>query len=129
MNPTSGLRRHPREPIVARVRVSWAPSGGITQYVMCNAVDISESGLRINSKEALPVGQYVHFQIDGMGLRGPASVRSCCRNTAKHEDRARVFQRRQVEETGSGAEAGRLIQRPAAARRLSGKAELNSNVI
>ncbi len=85
MNPTSGLRRHPREPIVARVRVSWAPSGGITQYVMCNAVDISESGLRINSKEALPVGQYVHFQIDGMGLRGPASVRSCSRNTAKHE--------------------------------------------
>ena len=85
MHPGNRLRRHPRQPLVGRVRVSWAPNGGITQYVLCNALDISESGLRINSSEALPVGQYVHIQIDTLGLRGPASVRSCTRNSVKNE--------------------------------------------
>ena len=79
------IRRHPREAIAGRVRVSWAPAGGPTQYLVCNAVDISESGLRISSKEALPVGQYIHFQFDGAGLRGPASVRSCCRTSIRNE--------------------------------------------
>ena len=79
------LRRHPREPIAGRVRLSWSPPGGITQYVVCNAVDISESGLRVESAEALPVGQYVHVQVDTAGLRGNASVRSCARNSIRHE--------------------------------------------
>jgi len=79
------LRRHPREPLAGRVRISWAPPGGQTQYVVCMGLDISESGLRISSKEALPVGQYVHLQIDELGLRGPASVRSCSRTSIRHE--------------------------------------------
>lgn len=85
MSPGNRLRRHPREPIAARVRISWVPPGGATQYVIGNALDISESGMRIKSAEALPVGQYVHFQLDGVQFRGPASVRSCTRSTAKHE--------------------------------------------
>jgi hypothetical protein len=85
MNPVNGLRRHPREPIAGRVRITWAPAGGLTQYVLCNAVDISESGLRINSTEALTVGQYVHLQMESVGLRGAASVRSCNRNSVRHE--------------------------------------------
>lgn len=79
------LRRHPREPIRGRVRVTWSPPNGSSQYVVCDAVDISESGLRISSKEALPVGQYVHMQVDALGLRGPASVRSCNHTKQRHE--------------------------------------------
>lgn len=41
--------------------------------------------MRINSAEPLQVGQYIHFQLDGIQFRGPASVRSCTRSTAKHE--------------------------------------------
>lgn len=67
------------------MRISWAPPGGVTQCLVCNAIDISESGLRISSKEALPVGQYVHFQFDTAGLRGSASVRACCRNSIRNE--------------------------------------------
>jgi hypothetical protein len=67
------------------VRVSWTPPGGLTQYVLGNAVDISETGIRISSTEALPVGQYVHLQIESAGLRGTASVRSCNRTSIRHE--------------------------------------------
>jgi PilZ domain len=82
---SGNLRRHPRESIAGRVRIAWAPAGGITQYLVCSAVDISEAGLRISSKEALPVGQYIHFQFDTAGLRGSASVRSCTRNSRHNE--------------------------------------------
>lgn len=71
------MRRHQREPLATRVRVSWTPPGGATQYMICNSVDISESGLRIMGKERLTVGQYVHIQVDAYNLRGQASVRSC----------------------------------------------------
>lgn len=85
MNPGNRLRRHPREPINGRVRISWVPAGGITQYVMCHAMDISESGMRINCAEVLPVGQFVHFQLEPVGFRGPASVRSCTRNAVRND--------------------------------------------
>src|SRR5262245_48304462 len=80
-----GMRRHAREPITGRVRISWAGPGGITQYLVCNAVDISESGLRISASESLTVGQYVYVQIDTLSLRANASVRSCIRRAMRCE--------------------------------------------
>ena len=79
------LRRHQREPISGRVRITWSPAAGQAQYVVCEAMDISETGVRISSKEALPVGQYVQMQIDALGMRGPASVRSSRHASLRHE--------------------------------------------
>jgi hypothetical protein len=74
-----------REAVGGRVRISWVPAGGLTQYIVCNAVDISESGMRVASPEPLPVGQYVHVQFDSIGLRGNASVRCCLRKSVRHQ--------------------------------------------
>jgi hypothetical protein len=85
MSIRHGLRRHDREQITGRVRISWTPPGGLTQYLIGNALDISESGIRVSVTESLPIGQYVYIELERHGLRGNASVRSCIRRSVKTE--------------------------------------------
>jgi hypothetical protein len=90
------------------VRVSWTPPGGLTQYVLGNAVDISETGIRNSSTEALPVGQYVHLQIESAGLLRYRVGTLMQPNFDPARDRARVFEWRPVETAGDGSPAGWL---------------------
>lgn len=85
MSGRQGLRRHERERIAGRVRISWTPPGGQTQYLLGTAMDISESGIRVSVPEPLPIGQYVYLELERHGFRGNASVRSCIRRSLKTE--------------------------------------------
>jgi len=59
-----------------------------------NAVDISETGIRNSSTEALPVGQYVHLQIESAGLLRYRVGTLMQPNFDPARDRARVLERR-----------------------------------
>lgn len=79
MLPASRLRRHARFELDTRVRLSWVTADGLTPSLVCRAVDISEMGMRLISREPIVVRQYVSFQVESLQLSGTASVRSCIR--------------------------------------------------
>lgn len=72
-----GLRRHRRELLEAKVRVSWLGEAGGVNEVLCPCLDISESGLAVLSRHPVQRGSLVGVEIVGRGFRGSASVRSC----------------------------------------------------
>lgn len=71
------LRRQTRVPLNARVKLLWTGDNGQPCYCMATAVNISESGLRLESNHAVPVRSYVNFQVENTDVQGSASVRSC----------------------------------------------------
>ena len=52
--------------------------------MICRAIDLSESGMRVESTEPLPVGAYVNFRFQKVEFEGSASVRSCSRPKARY---------------------------------------------
>jgi hypothetical protein len=79
-----GLRRHSRSEIDHKVRLMWTGEGGQNFYARGRCVDISQSGMRVDSPEPIPVRSYVSFQFDGTRFEGSASVRSCSRKGLRH---------------------------------------------
>ena len=73
------LRRQMRIPLNAQVRLVWTGETGEPCYAMAKAMNISESGLRLESKHAMAVRSYVNFQVENSDVQGSASVRSCQR--------------------------------------------------
>ncbi|MEZ5402046.1 MAG: PilZ domain-containing protein [Bryobacteraceae bacterium] len=78
-----GLRRHARWETDRKIRLMWTESGQ-TMYARARCIDISESGMRVESPEPIPVRTYVSFQVDGTMFEGQASVRSCVRKGLRH---------------------------------------------
>ncbi|MCC6591097.1 MAG: PilZ domain-containing protein [Bryobacterales bacterium] len=71
------LRRQTRIPLNARVKLLWTGENGQACFCMAQAVNISESGLRLESDHAVPLRSYVNFQVENSDVQGSASVRSC----------------------------------------------------
>ena len=69
-------RRHDRIPYNGPIRIAWETENGELRYAMGKCVDISESGLRIELPEPVPVRSYVTLRADGINLSARASVRS-----------------------------------------------------
>jgi hypothetical protein len=57
----------------------WRDTRGEDKFVRAKALDISESGLRVQLPEALPRQTYVALSASNLGLVGHASVRHCTR--------------------------------------------------
>ena len=74
---TERLRRQTRVPLNARVKLLWTGDNGEPCFCVATAVNISESGLRLESNHAVPLRSYVNFQVEGTDVKGSASVRSC----------------------------------------------------
>ncbi len=62
----------------------WTSDAGQTLYARALCIDISESGMRVDSPEPITVRSFVSFQMDGVKFEGSASVRSCWRKGLRH---------------------------------------------
>lgn len=80
----SNLRRHERKPFPASIRVGWQDRLGNDKSVMTRSFDISETGLRFELHEALPLRSGVMVRGDKLGLQTRATVRFCERKGGKY---------------------------------------------
>jgi hypothetical protein len=78
------LRRHQRAPHPAKVRISWIHPDGLPRFAQARCCDISESGVRIEVPEPLPVRSNLLLHSDQMKLAGPAVVKHVTRLGAKY---------------------------------------------
>jgi hypothetical protein len=77
--PRHDLRRQDRRKCDHSVTVLWRDSRGEEKFVNAKAVDICESGLRLQMPEELPRQAYLMLRALKLGLSGHASVRHCTR--------------------------------------------------
>jgi hypothetical protein len=78
------LRRHDRTVVTAPVELNWTDARGMEKYITGQIIDVSESGMRIQTREALAKQTYVTLRADQIGLHGRASVRTCSKQGTKH---------------------------------------------
>lgn len=78
------LRRHLRSEFNSPVQLSWTDRNGNEQRVSARIVDISETGVRVESPEPLVPGVYVSFRAERLRLQGSASVRVCKKQGTKY---------------------------------------------
>ena len=64
-------------PANAAASLSWIDAQGNKQFVNAAVINISESGIRVESRAPLKAQTYVTIQSKELGLNGQASVRSC----------------------------------------------------
>ena len=74
-----GRRRHPRTPFHEIVRLSWEDSAGHRCTARGKAIDRSNSGLMLETTEAIETRTFVQVQVERYGLVGMARVRHCTR--------------------------------------------------
>ena len=79
MEARHDLRRQDRRPCDHNVTVMWRDLRGADKFVHTKALDICESGLRLQMPEALPRQTYLALSATKLGLMGHASVRHCTR--------------------------------------------------
>jgi hypothetical protein len=64
--------------------VVWKDRAGEDKFINGRALDISESGMRIEVSEPMEKQTYVTLQCVSLGLHGTASVRTCTRKGMKY---------------------------------------------
>jgi hypothetical protein len=69
------VRRHFRSPYLGPVRLFWNDAGGHTKYTQALCLDISESGLRVDTAEPVPTSTRVSVRADHIDFAGTAVVR------------------------------------------------------
>ena len=80
---TKDIRRHHRIPYVGPVRLSWEDQGR-AKFIMAKCVDISETGLRVEVSEPIPIRTNLQLRAERINLGGSASVKHCVRYGAKY---------------------------------------------
>ncbi len=78
------LRRHPRTPYACPVRISWQDSSGAERWARGKCVDISETGLRIELQDEIPIRTSVVLSAESLGISGSAVVKNVSRRGLKH---------------------------------------------
>jgi hypothetical protein len=77
-------RRHPRLVPGARVEAYWQDGQGVSRCTQGRCLDISESGLRMETIEPIPVRTYINLRVDKFQMHGSASVRHSVRRSGKY---------------------------------------------
>ena len=77
------MRRQDRIEVAVPVDVMWTDRQGHERFATASAIDISESGMRIQVPAALLERSYVRLRADRIALAGSASVRSCVKKGTK----------------------------------------------
>ncbi len=70
-------RREKRQQFDAEVSISWRDAGGLRQFCSVRGLDVSDSGLRVESPEPVAAGSFVHVHAENRGFGGTAIVRYC----------------------------------------------------
>ena len=84
MDNKGDLRRHHRTPVMAQVELNWTDARGTEKFITGEIIDVSESGMRIRTREPLTRQMYVTLRAERIGLHGRASVRTCAKQGTKH---------------------------------------------
>jgi hypothetical protein len=82
MGTRHDLRRQQRRPCEHNVTVTWHDARGDHKFAIARALDICESGIRLQLPEPPPLHTYVTLRATKLGLLGNASVRHCARTAA-----------------------------------------------
>ena len=79
MGTRHDLRRQERRPCSQDITVIWRDASGDSKFAIVKAVDICETGIRMQMPESLALHTYVTVRAKKLGLLGNASVRHCFR--------------------------------------------------
>lgn len=82
--PNSELRKHPRRPASHRLLLSWIDGQNVNRMTRAKCVDISQSGMQIESPDAIEVRSYITFRDERSKMSGSGSVRYCFRKGLKY---------------------------------------------
>ena len=74
------FRKHARQPLDGRLRISWQDANGATRQCNGRIVDASESGFRIVLPERLELRSYVYLRVERYNFKTMACVRYCVRS-------------------------------------------------
>ena len=78
------VRRHSRVPLIGPVRVSWEDQRGEARFAPARCIDVSESGMRLESPVPIPAGARVLLNAERIKLSGAATVRHVARYSGKY---------------------------------------------
>jgi hypothetical protein len=76
-------RGAPRQLFDCALEISWQDGTGNKRTMAARAIDVSNSGLRVESGEAIALETGVYVRADRYGLTGDTSVRHCSRRGSK----------------------------------------------
>jgi hypothetical protein len=82
MSADKNIRRHRRIPYVGPVRIGWDDHGQ-ARFALAKCIDISESGLCIQSPEPVRIGATIQVGAERIKLAGSAVVKHVVRHGSK----------------------------------------------
>ena len=77
-------RRTLRQLFDCALEISWQDGNGDKRTMAARAIDVSNTGIRVESGEAIALQTDVHVRADRYGLTGETSVRHCSRRGSKY---------------------------------------------
>jgi hypothetical protein len=77
MSARKDLRRQGRQSCRQPVALRWSDAQGNDKYANVVALDVSEFGLSLQTREALPLRSRVQLRAAKLGIQGEATVRRC----------------------------------------------------
>jgi curved DNA-binding protein len=80
----SDKRRKQRQLFDCTLEVSWQDGQGNSRTLSVHAIDLSNSGIRVESSEPIEEGTEVYVRAERYGLTGATSVRHCGRRGSKY---------------------------------------------
>ncbi len=84
MSELKEARRHHRRTIDCEVSLTWEDGRGELKFLRARGLDLSQSGLRVESAESIQASSVVYFSMDEYGLVGTACVRHVTRRGLKY---------------------------------------------
>jgi hypothetical protein len=84
MSREGDLRRHERKEISSPVQLIWQDRAGTDHFINGRTLNISPSGMRVETAQQIDKQTYLTVQCAALGLHGRASVRSCVRKGTKY---------------------------------------------
>jgi hypothetical protein len=82
--PQRDIRRHHRLCYTIPARISWEGLHGSPRHAQVKCIDLSETGLRLEAPEPIPVRSSVYLRAERINLAGSATVKHVERQGAKY---------------------------------------------
>jgi hypothetical protein len=83
MSTGHNLRRNRRIPYIGPIRISWEENGQ-PRFSLTKCIDISETGLRIESPQPVRPGATIQLAAERIKLSGAATVKHSVRHGSKY---------------------------------------------
>src|SRR5258708_31672510 len=80
----SDKRRKQRQLFDCVLEVTWKDGQALSRTITVQAIDLSDSGIRVESSEPIELHTEVFIRGEGYGLTGTTAVRHCSRRASKY---------------------------------------------